>query len=109
MSRAPATKRRAARKGPAMKKRRPGTQSRGALWAKGQQPIDPAELAAGYLFPELFADAPFSLISQEAEEHPFAPSAAVQHTIPDLPPVDWEHIRKKDAERRRQRRRTRKG
>ena len=32
-----------------------------------------------------------------------APAAAVQHTIPDLPPIDWEHIRKKQVERRRSR------
>jgi hypothetical protein len=85
-----------------MKKRRP--RGIAGLAPAHSQPIDPADLAAGYLFPELFADEPFSLISEEAEERPFAPSAAVQHTIPDLPPVDWEHIRKKDAARRRQRR-----
>jgi hypothetical protein len=71
---------------------------------KPDAPPRECDLAAGYLFPELFADEPFSLISQEAEERPFAPSAAVQYLMPDMPPVDWEHIRKKDAERRRQRR-----
>ena len=66
--------------------------------------VDPADLAAGHMFPELFDQPPpFALISQEAIERPFAPAAAVQHTIPDLPPIDWEHIRKKQVERRRSR------
>jgi hypothetical protein len=69
------------------------------------QPIDPAELAAGYMFPDLFADAPFSLISQEAEDSPFMPSAAVQCVMPDMPPIDWDHIQQKDAARKRQQRR----
>jgi hypothetical protein len=76
-----------------MKKRRPET-----------QPIDPADLAAGYLFPELFAAEPFAWHSQEAEDSPFQPTAHVQHTIPDLPPVDWDHMRRKQAEQRRKRR-----
>jgi len=67
-------------------------------------PIDPAELAAGYMFPELFQDEPLILRSQEVTERPFVPSAAIQYTIPDLPPVDWEHIRQKQAEQRRARR-----
>ena len=70
-------------------------------------PIDPADLAAGYMFPDLFADEPLVLRSQEATERPFAPSAAVQYTIPDLPPVDWEHVRKKQQEAARARRRRR--
>ncbi len=67
-------------------------------------PIDPGELAAGYMFPELFADEPLVLRSELATERPFQPSAAVQFTMPDLPPIDWEHIRKKQAEQRRARR-----
>ena len=70
-------------------------------------PIDPAELAAGYMFPELFADEPLVLRSQLDTERPFVPSAAVQYTMPDLPPVDWEHIRKKQQEAARVRRRRR--
>lgn len=69
-----------------------------------EAPIDPAELAASYMFPELFADEPLVLRSKLATERPFQPSAAVQFTIPDLPPVDWEHIRRKHAEQRRVRR-----
>jgi hypothetical protein len=70
--------------------------------------VDPADLAAGYMFPELFADEPFALRSQEAIERPFAPTAAAQLSMPGLPPVDWEHIRQKQAEarQRRQRRQT---
>jgi hypothetical protein len=73
-------------------------------------PIDPAELAAGCwgtiyrALTELFQDEPFILRSQEVTERPFLPSAAVQFTMPDLPPVDWEHIRRKQAEQRRARR-----
>ena len=67
-------------------------------------PIDPAELAAGYMFPELFSDEPLTLCSELATERPFVPSAAVQYTMPGLPPIDWEHIRKKQVERRRARR-----
>ena len=70
-----------------------------------EQAIDPAELAAGYIFPELFADAPFRLISQFADDSPFRPAAVVQRTLPDMPPPDYEHIRRTDAERRRNRRR----
>ena len=63
--------------------------------------IDPADLAAGYMFPELFADEPFALRSQEVVERPFVPTAAAQLSMPGLPPVDWEHIRKKQAEKKR--------
>ncbi len=73
-----------------------------------EQPIDPSQLASGYMFPELFADPPFRLVSQEADDSPFAPSSVVQHTMPDLPSVDWDHIRRKHAEQRRMRRRNRK-
>lgn len=65
-----------------------------------ETPIDPADLAAGYMFPELFDDEPL-LRSQEATETAFQPSAAVQHTMPDLPPIDREHIRRRQAARRR--------
>lgn len=68
-------------------------------------PIDPAELAAGYMFPELFTDEPLVLRGELATEPLFVPSAAVQYIMPDLPPLDWEHIRKKQAEQRRARRR----
>ncbi len=68
-----------------------------------EQPIDPANLAAGYMFPELFEERERLILrSQEATDQPFTPSAAVQHTMPDMPPVDWEHIvRKQQAEQRR--------
>ena len=85
-----------------------GAARRGRPQARRSRPsqserVDPADLAAGYMFPELFQDEPLLLRSQEVTERPFAPSAAVQYTIPDLPPVDWEHIRKKQAEQRRAR------
>ena len=63
--------------------------------------IDPADLAAGYMFPELFADEPFALRSQEAIERPFVPTAATQLSMPGLPPIDWEQIRQKQAEKKR--------
>jgi hypothetical protein len=59
--------------------------------------IDPAQLAAGYMFPDLFTEPPFTLVSEAAADSPFAPSAAVQHTMPGMPPVDWEHIRRQRA------------
>lgn len=68
--------------------------------------IDPCDLASGYIFPELFADAPrFRLISEIADDSPFQPSAVVQQRMLGLPPPDHDHIRRKDAERRRARRR----
>jgi len=63
-----------------------------------------AELADGPLFPELFADAPFRWRDQIADDSPFRPATIVQQTMPDMPPPDYEHIRRKDAERRRARR-----
>ncbi|KPV49673.1 hypothetical protein SE17_31285 [Kouleothrix aurantiaca] len=67
--------------------------------------IDPAGLAAGYMFPERFAAESFALRSQEATERPFAPTAAAQLAMPGLPPVDWEHIRQKQAQARQARKR----
>ncbi len=65
-------------------------------------PVDPAELAVGYMFPELFADeSPLILRSQNYDESPFEPSATVQHAMPDMPPVDWNHIRARAAQQRR--------
>ena len=56
--------------------------------SRRETPIDPADLAAGYMFPELFDDEQPLLRSQEATNSPFQPSAAVQHTMPGLPPID---------------------
>ena len=74
---------------------------------KNDQPerVDPADLAAGYMFPELFANELFAFRSQEAIERPFVPTAAAQLSMPGLPPVDWEHIRKKQAQARQARQR----
>jgi len=70
-------------------------------------PPDPAELAAGYMFPDLFADEPLTLRSQEYQESPFAPAATAQLALPGMPPPDWDHIREKAAAERRARRQRR--
>ena len=76
-----------------------------------QRVPDPAELAAGYLFPELFETEPLhpegTRRSQEAEDTPFRPSAVVQPRLPGMPPVDWEHVRQREAAQRRKRQRRR--
>lgn len=81
-----------------MKKRKPAT-------AQPSTAALMAELAAGPLFPELFADEPYTWHDQIADDSPFRPAAVVQRALPDMPPPDYEHIRRKDAERRRARRR----
>jgi hypothetical protein len=57
------------------------------------------------MFPELFEDEPLTLRCQEVEQRPFAPTAALQYTLPDLPPVDWERIRQKQRAAAQHRRR----
>jgi hypothetical protein len=57
------------------------------------------------LYADLFEDAPFSLFSQEADDSPFVPSAAVQRALPGVPPIDWDHVRQKKAARKRQQKR----
>ena len=62
---------------------------------RAEQPIDPSQLASGYMFPELFEPPPFALRSQEAHDSPFEPQPKpIQHQIPDMPPIDWDHIRR---------------
>jgi hypothetical protein len=74
----------------------------------GDAPADPTELAAGYMFPDLFADEPpLVLRSQDYDESPFEPAATTQIAMPDMPPVDWNHIREKAAAERRRRRQRR--
>ncbi|MBK9709753.1 MAG: hypothetical protein IPO81_00215 [Kouleothrix sp.] len=60
---------------------------------------EPQELAAGYMFPELFDDAPCAALlpPQLVEASPWQPAEAVQQQLPGMPPIDWEHVRAQQA------------